>query len=155
MTKSPPLVVYASLLLLLLFGVAIAGCGAKLMSAPNARQMQGLQVTPASADAQTFPNGQVQFTATATFTTSPTTTSSTTVLWSIGNPFPAATPMPMSSSPMSTGTPTVSGNGLAQCNGFVGIVTIQATAPTDPNMSISQMNSMTMTVSGTAQMICP
>jgi hypothetical protein len=155
MAKSPPIVAHVAPLLLLFFGVAITGCGAKLMSAPNARVMQGIQVTPASADAQKFPGGQVQFTATVTFTAAPTTMTSPAVLWSIGNPFATPTPMPATSSPISSGTPSVSANGLAQCNGFVGIVSIQATAPADPSVPISQMNSMTMVVSGTAQMICP
>lgn len=168
MTKSPALVVL-TVIFFLIFILAIAGCGGSTM-ATSTRQMQSLMVTPASADAQTFPAGQIQFTATATFNMAPMTVNSPQVMWSIGNPFPMATPMPM---PMSMsqgasrksstsasassmgGTPSVNANGLAQCNGFVGNVTVQATAPTDPSTAISQMSAMTPMVAGMAQMMCP
>ncbi len=138
--------------------LVIAGCGGSSMTA-NTRMMQSIMVTPASADAQNFANAQVQFTATATFNMAPMTVTSPSVLWSVGNPsFMSATPTPMSmsmgTSAASTG-PSITANGLAQCNGFTGIVTIEATAPADPGIPISQMNSMMRTVSGMAQMTCP
>jgi hypothetical protein len=43
------------------------GCGT---SDPN-RALQSISVAPATADAQSFPNGQVQFTATGTFSRPP------------------------------------------------------------------------------------
>ncbi|HEV8494669.1 MAG TPA: hypothetical protein VGR76_20490 [Candidatus Angelobacter sp.] len=46
-------------------------------------------------------------------------------------------------------------NGLAQCSGFTGMVTIEATAPMDPNMPLSKMTMMTMNVTGMAQLTCP
>ncbi|HEX3094394.1 MAG TPA: hypothetical protein VHW72_17290 [Candidatus Angelobacter sp.] len=46
-------------------------------------------------------------------------------------------------------------NGLAQCSGFTGMVTIEATAPMDPSMPLSKMTMMTMNVSGMAQLTCP
>jgi hypothetical protein len=115
----------------------------------NPRQLTSLMVTPSAADAQKFPNGQVQFMATGAFNMAPMSVMSPVVRWSIGNPFATPTPMPMSPSP------SIDANGVAQCNGFVGIATIEATAPADPNASISQMNVMTRNVSGMAQLICP
>lgn len=120
------------------------------MMMSGTRQLQSLMVTPSAADAQKFPNSQVQFMVTAAFNMAPMSAMSPEVRWSIGSPF--ATPMPMA---MSAGQPSVSANGVAQCNGFVGIATIEATAPADPSMTISQMNVMTRNVSGMASLICP
>lgn|SRR5215472_5796606 len=148
MTRPATFLSSAWTLSLLLF----AGCGGGSTMNGSSRMMQGLAVTPSSADAQKSPNGQVQFMATATFNMAPMTATSPVVRWSIGNPFATPTPMAMS---MSTGQPSISGNGMAQCNGFVGIATIEATAPADPSMGISQMNAMTRNVSGMASLICP
>jgi hypothetical protein len=144
MAKSPALALHTSLLLVF-FGLGIAGCGGSTMSSP--RQLQSLTVTPASADAQASPGGKVQFTAMGTFSMAPVMVMSPPVLWSIGSPFgsPPAT-MPAAS---------VDANGLAQCNGFVGKVIVEATAPAEPEIPLLQMTSMTSSVSGTAQMTCP
>jgi len=115
----------------------------------NARQLMSLTVMPAAADAQKSPTGQVQFTATGSFNMAPMSVMSPVVHWSIGNPF--ATPMPMAMSPSAS----IDGNGVAQCNGFVGIATIEATAPADTSASITRMSAMTRNVTGIAQMICP
>jgi hypothetical protein len=143
MTRPATFLLTALILLLLVS----AGCGGSSMMMNSTRQLQSLTVTPSAADAQKSPNSEVQFVATGTFNMAPMSVMSPTVRWSIGNPF--ATPMPMSPSP------SIDGNGLARCNGFVGIATIEATAPADPNASISQMNVMTRNVSGMAQLICP
>jgi hypothetical protein len=152
MVRSATLLLAALNFLLL---VAIGGCGSSsMMNSSNARQLQSLTVTPASADAQNFANGQVQFSAMGMFNMAPTTMMSVPVRWSIGNPF-AAQPMPMSMSVGMVPAASIDGNGLAQCNGFTGIATIQATAPADPSMPLSQMSSMTKTVAGMAQLTCP
>jgi hypothetical protein len=154
MAKSPALLAYTSLLLIL-FELGIAGCGGSATTTGNkTRQLQSLTVTPASADARNFPNGQVQFTAMGMFNMAPRTVMSPPVRWSIGNPF-AAQPMPMSMSAGMSPAASVDANGLAQCNGFTGIATIQATAPADPSMPLSQMGMMTRTVAGMGQMTCP
>ena len=44
--------------------LGIVGCG-------SSRQLQSVTLSPASADAQNFPNGQVSFTATGTFSKKP------------------------------------------------------------------------------------
>jgi hypothetical protein len=151
MTRSATFLLPVLVLLLLVS----AGCGGSSAMMGSNRQMQSLIVTPSSADAQKFPNNQVQFMANATFNMAPMSMMSPAVHWSIGNPF--ATPMPIGMSGMATisAAPTINANGVAQCNGFVGIVTVEATAPADPSMGISQMNAMTRNVSGMAQLICP
>lgn len=141
--------------LAVLLSLSIIACSNGMMTAISARQMQSITVTPTSAVAQNFPGGQVQFTATGHFNMDPMT-ATPQVLWTVGSPFPM---MPMSSMSSSMTTPTasevsISANGIAQCNGFVGTVTIQATAPMDPNMSLSQMSSMIGNVTGTAQLTC-
>lgn len=117
----------------------LLGCGG------TARQLQSITVSPASANAQNFANKQVQFTATGQFNTDPMT-AMPQVLWSIGSPF-AKAPVPAGVS--------IDQNGLAQCTTFMGIVTIQATSPMDPNMPLSQMGMTTSNVAGTAQLTCP
>ena len=133
---------------------ALAGCGGSTM-ANSGRVMQSLMVTPSSADAQNSPGGKVQFTATATFNMAPMTVKSPPVLWSIGTSSSMPPPMMgMSMSAMSP-SPTIDTNGVAQCNGFTGIVAVQATASADPNIPVSQVNGMMGTVIGVAQLTCP
>ena len=147
---------FLSAVLVVFFHLLMAGCGGTTMAGTSVRVMERLAVTPSSADAQSFSNGQVQFTATATFNMAPTPVMSQPVLWSVGNPpFMSPTPMPMSMSMSPSSTPTITASGVAQCNGFTGIVTIQATAPADPTIPISQMNSTMRVVSAMAQMTCP
>ena len=142
----------ATLLLaaLISFIVVSAGCGSRSMMMNNPRQLTSMMVAPAAADAQKFTNGQVQFVATGGFNMAPMSVMSPAVRWSIGDPF--AKPMPMASMSPS---PSIDGNGVAQCNGFVGIATIEATAPADTNAPISSMTAMTRNVSGMAHLICP
>ena len=126
--------------------VLAVSCGGTSMSTQG-RQLQSITVTPASADAKNSPNGMVQFSAMGNFNMAPMS-AAMPVMWSVG--------MPMSS--MSSGTVGVTINsttGLAQCNGFMGNAIIMATAPMDPLIPMSQMSTMTMNVSGQAQLICP
>jgi hypothetical protein len=157
MARSAALALTALDILLFLI---MAGCGGT--STTNVRMMQSLMVAPSAADAQKFSNGQVQFTATATFNMAPTTVMSPPVLWSVGNPAfmsatptPMPSPMPMSMSAAASTGPSINANGLAQCNGFNGTVTIEATAPANPSITISQMSQMTQNITGMATLICP
>jgi hypothetical protein len=137
--------VFCASLSLILLAAGIAGCGGSAMT--SGRMLQTLTITPASADAKSFPGGKVQFTAAGTFNVAPVTVTSATVLWSIGNPF--ATPPP--------GMPqaSVDATGLAQCNGLVGNAIIEATAPSEPEIPLQGMTPSTPAVSGTATLICP
>jgi hypothetical protein len=143
MAKCSALIVCTSFFLILL-GTGITGCGGSAMN--SSRMLQSLTVTPASADAQTFPGGRVQFTVTGTFNTAPATVASPAVMWSIGSPFASPPAMPQAS---------VDATGMAQCNGFVGNAIIEATAPTEPEIPLQGMTPSTPAVSGTATLICP
>lgn len=120
---------------------ASCGGGSMMMSS---RQLQSIMVTPMSADAKAS-NGMVQFSAMGTFNMAPMTMN-TPVRWSLENPF-STQPVPMGVS--------IDANGLAKCSGFMGMITVDATAPMDLNMPISQMTMNGMNVTGMAQLTCP
>lgn len=134
----------------------ITACsGGMLMNNTPTRQLQSITVTPASATAQNTAR-QVQFTPMGTFNMAPMQ-AMPQVVWSIGAPA-ATMPPPTMSMSMTMPTPaavTINQNGLASCSTFSGTVTIQATAPMDPSMSLMQMGMMTANVTGMAQLTCP
>lgn len=82
---------------LLLAGIELvaSGCGTR-----SPRLLQSISVTPASADAHSFPNGQVQFTAMGAYSQPPSPSPITQSGWSLSDPTIA----------------TISPSGLAQCN---------------------------------------
>jgi hypothetical protein len=122
----------------------IASCGGNSMMMNSTRQMQSITVTPMSADPMAS-DGMVQFTAMGNFNMSPMS-ANVPVRWSLGSPF-STQPAPMGVS--------ISASGLAQCSGFMGMITVEATAPMDPNMPLSQMSMNSMNVTGMAQLTCP
>lgn len=101
----------------LLFASVLAtiGCGS---STP--RKLLSVTVSPSAADAQNFPNGQVQFVATGMFNKPPTQVTPFQVnSWVIVNP---------PSSPIAT----IDQNGLAMCvPGQSGTVTVSIALPGD------------------------
>jgi hypothetical protein len=127
--------------LLLLAALAFSACG-------SSRHLQSVSLSPAAADAQSFPNGQVPFKAAGTFSKPPSPVQLTgqDVTWCVGasgggcagNINPGA---------------TVDQNGLAQCNsGFAGTVTIlagQGTTMVMPDVGAQ------LKIFGTAQLTCP
>lgn len=122
----------------------MSSCGGGSMMMNSTRQMQSIVVTPMSANGMAS-SGMVQFTAMGNFNMSPMS-ANIPVRWSLGSPF-STQPPPMGVS--------ISANGLAQCSGFMGMITVEATAPMDPNMPISQMSMNSMNVTGMAQLACP
>ena len=129
-------------LLLPLTTLGIVGCG-------SSRQLQSVTISPASADAQNFPNGQVSFTATGTFSKkpSPQKLTSKDVTWCGG-----------SSSGVCVGNinpgVTVDPNGLAQClPGFTGTVTILA--GTESSSMMNPDGGSQLKIFGAAQLTCP
>jgi hypothetical protein len=130
------------MLLLALAVAAVSGCG-------GSRQLQSVSLSPAAADAQSFPNGQVSFTATGTFSKppSPATLTSKDVLWCVGssdgtcvgNAIPGA---------------TVDQNGVAQCNAaFTGTAIVLA-GKTSSTMG-NPDSGPKLVVFGSAQLTCP
>lgn len=87
-------------------------CGS---SASATRQLQSITLTPPTADAQGFSQGQVQFVATGYYNTSPLTVTPLSAGW--GTCYQGA----------STSAVTVTSGGLAQCaSGAVGTYTVWA-----------------------------
>ena len=121
------------------------GSFAARRSASDAQHvLVSITVTPATADAQNFPNGQVQFAATGHF--SDGTSAPIQVRWFANPPFTSV-----------VDTFLLSSTGVGQCisGGINGNKTVSATAPTDPNLPLSQMTAFTNNVTGTAQLTCP
>ena len=112
----------------------------------NFRYLISIAVTPTTADAQTFPNGQVQFTATGTFNQPPITGPVSSAApysgqFSVINP---VTPPATIATIVSTGT----GTATVQCvTGASGTVPISITA--------SANNGTSTVVSGGARLTCP
>ena len=100
------------------------------------RVLQSISVSPASADAQSFPNGQVQFTVVGTYSQPPSPSPATSSQWLLLEP----------------GIATISQSGVAQCTpGASGVVTVKAIAPA-PCRGTGCTAAM---LSGTAQLSCP
>lgn len=108
---------------------------------------QNITLSPASADAKNFLNGQVQFTATGSVNgMSPEPLKSPEIFWCTG------TNNGMCAGNIVQGA-FIDQNGLAQCNAnFTGVVTILAgTAVPSMNPDIGRQ----LKVFGTAQLTCP
>ena len=122
-----------------LVALVLAGCGnSKLTS---------VTVTPATADAQNFPNGQVQFTAMGTFSDSSKPVPLTTVTWCVG-----------SSNGMCNGNiaspAIIESNGLARCSAVLnGTATVLA--GTGNSMMGMPDTGEQLRVFGTAKLTCP
>jgi hypothetical protein len=111
--------------------------------------LESVTVSPASADAQNYPNGQVPFTATGAYNTSPTNVTLQNATWGVA----LAT--------ASTNQVSITSSGMAQCApGAVGIFSVGA-------WDVMHNNGATCTVVGpygepacnavlgTAQLTCP
>ena len=112
-------------------GVTSSGCGGG-----SPRVLRSISVIPASADAQSSPNGEVQFTVSGAYSEPPSPSPVTPSGWSVSDPTIA----------------TISPNGVAQCNpGAAGSVTVKASA----SGTCSGTGCTAVLFSGTAQLICP
>ena len=101
------------------------------------RALQSISVVPASADAQNFPNHQVQFTALGNYSQPPSPSQITPTGWSLSDPSVA----------------TIGQSGLAQCKpGALAAVTVRAFACCAP---CSGTGCTAAQLSGTAQLSCP
>ncbi len=131
---------FSYLSLLFLSAIALLSCG-------SSRHLTGINVSPATADAQSYPGGQVPFAATGIYSQapSPQQLDANSVTWCVGR-----------SSGTCDGNVAIRvtvQNGVAQCNqGFTGTVTILA--GTQPMMSNPDGGSQ-LKVFGTAQLTCP
>lgn len=127
-------------------GVLALSCGS---SAPVQHQLQSITLSPASADAENYANGQVQFVATGHFSTAPMTVSPLTANWGACYQFAA------------TSAVWVTSAGLAQCaRGAAGTYTVWANQPADLPPGVYNCTAETAcgggcTVQGSAQLTCP
>jgi hypothetical protein len=128
--------------LMLSAALVLVGCGMD-------RQLKSVTLSPASADAKSFANGQVPFAANGAFSKppSPVPLTSKDVVWCVGNSTGAC------AGNIDLGA-IVDGNGVAQCNsGFVGTATILA--GTVLSASMNPDGGSQLKVFGTAQLTCP
>lgn len=110
-------------------------------SMPN-RVLQSMVITPATADAQSSPSGQVQFSAMGTFSKAPSPA-----------PVPFVAPYSGSWATSDLNVATIDQTGLAMCAaGANGTVTITATASSNSGMGTQNTSTA---VSGTAKLTCP
>jgi len=128
------------LCVLAVFGIATLGC-ASMNS--TYRVLQSVAVSPTSADAQTFPQGQVQFTATGTFSMPPSPAPV---------PVPFVAPYPGSWMSSNPNIATINDSGVAQCvAGTSGTVTVTALVSSNS----AKGTQMSTGVSGAATLTCP
>jgi hypothetical protein len=133
--------------LFVLFVVAglVLSCGAS-----SQHQLQSITLSPQSADAKDYPNGQVQFIATGHYMTAPDAVTPITANWGACSP-------PIEP----TSAVTVTSTGLAQCaKGAVGTYTVWANDPYPLPSGIYNCPAITAcgggcTVRATAQLTCP
>jgi hypothetical protein len=143
MARRKPVLLATFLLGNVLLALQTTGCGAP--NPNNDRVLLSITVAPATAKAQNFTNGQVQFSATGTFSRPP-------------SPAPVSVPFvaPYSgtwfiSDPTIA---TISQSGVAQCEiGNSGTVTV--TAMVSANSCPPNTPCMSIAVRGTARLICP
>jgi hypothetical protein len=125
------------------FGTLLTlGCG-------SSRQLQSVSLSPATADAQNFPNGQVSFTATGAFSKppSPSPLTGKDVTWCAGQSAGAC------AGNVNPGA-LVDQNGVAQCvAGFVGTTYVMAGTAGTPSQNPD--GGQALKVFGSAQLTCP
>ena len=126
--------------LLAVFAVMSIGCSS--MNSMSNRVLQSMVISPATADAQSSPSGQVQFSAMGTFSMAPSPA-----------PVPFVAPYSGSWATSDLSVATIDQHGLAMCvAGASGTVTVSATASSNAGMGTQNMSTA---VSGTAKLTCP
>ncbi len=133
--------------------LAIAAC--LTLACGGSHQIQSLSVSPSSADAKDYRNGQVQFTATGTFNSSPTTVTLTQANWGAETEQDGIYTGP-------TTAVSITANGLAQCAaGASGVYGIGAWVLVNPDLqatceSIGPFGQPGCnSVAGTSRLTCP
>lgn len=132
-----------------MFTLGVAACVLLACGSP-ARQVQSITLSPATADAQNYPNGQVPFLATGYYNSAPTTVSPLQANWGAA-----------SGSLPANGAVTIDANGVAQCSaGASGTYTIGAwvnlpVKGTPPCPLFPYGTASCSHVLGTAKLTCP
>jgi hypothetical protein len=144
MARRKPVLLATFLLRNLLLALQTTGCGT---SKEPVRTLLSISIAPATADAQNFTDGHVQFTATGTFSRPPSPAPVPFVApysgqWSVDPAFATL---------VGTGT----GTATFQCvPGASGTTTVSAQASVGPDY-FPNMGGMPAAVSGTAKLTCP
>jgi hypothetical protein len=115
---------------------------------PPKHVLETITLNPSIADAQNYPNGQVQFVATGNYMTPPTVVTPLTATWGACNQFQTTTAV------------TVGSNGLAQCSaGASGTYMVWANVPLDipgvANCTAENACGGGCVVQGNALLTCP
>ena len=132
-----------SFLALVLAASFALSCGAR---SQGQDPLQSITLSPATADAQDYPDGQVQFTATGFYTDPPRTVTPLSAMW--GTCYQNAP----------TSEVSVTSGGVAQCApGAVGTYTVWANDPPSPNVGCLAITACGggCFVVGSAQLTCP
>src|SRR5581483_1669908 len=116
------------------------------LSCSSNHRLQSITISPASADAKDFSNGQVQFTAMGNYGMM-TQSAPVKVLWWNSTPWVLAPTTPPGFN--------IDSNGVATCTNLTGMFSLWATAPKDQSIAVSQMTQSTSQVTATAQLTCP
>lgn len=117
-------------------------CGSSTSISGLIRQPQSITLSPATADAQNYPDGQVQFVATGHYNAAPYTVTPQSATWGACYQNAHSTAV------------SVTNEGLAQCaNGASGTYTIFAFDMTNCNVITACGGGCT--VVGSAQLTCP
>jgi len=117
---------------LLLIAFSMLACG-------SSNRLQSIRISPATA------SSHAQFTATGTYADGSKVVP-LDALWSQNSPWVKN---------QIADKISVDANGMASCLTAAGTFSIQATAPVDPHVPLSQMGPTTLQVYGTAQLTCP
>jgi hypothetical protein len=126
-------------LVFVFLGVAF-GCGS------SSREVTSLTLTPSVADAQSYPGGQVKYSATANYNRAPSSGPIQPVLWALKPPQNVQA------------TATISQSGVAQCNaGTTGNFMVLAYAVADPSLPQTDQTLIAgnKAALGLAQLNCP
>jgi hypothetical protein len=140
------------LLWIVLLGVVASTTSACGGPANPQHQILSLAVSPITADAQNYPNGEVPFTATGTYTSPPTTVTPLAATWVV-----------VDQSGGQTTNVSITTNGLAQCvTGAPGVYSVGAWVTLFPgppkvlcNVATPFGNPCGDSVLGIAQLTCP
>lgn len=134
-----------------LFLLTVPVLAALSLSCSSSGGLKSVAITPPTADAQAFPNGQVQFAAMGTYPGQSQAVAVNAMWWNsqpwVIAPMAAPTPAP--------GISIDSNTGVATCLNLTGTFTVWATAPKNQSTPVSQMTKSTPQVTATAQMTCP
>jgi hypothetical protein len=140
---------------LLIFTMTITAAAITLACGSSQHLLQTVSVSPATADAKNYPDGQVQFTATGYYNMAPSPVVPFGATWGTCS-------QPAPGQEQSTNAVTVNSNGVAQCTkGAVGTYTVWASGsnPLKPgtvcSAVITACGVSCDAIVGNAQLTCP